>query len=155
MTAYKKATGRNIICSCLLLFMSVMILPCHLFQHRPDRITNCLYPSSRYQPLFSSSAIQPVLSSDTARFRVRYGLYQASIRAVSYRRSRSFRTPYGLYLPAGPVLSVRTAFSSALRQSVSCRFCALLSTSELQVLRIFELYAVIVSSCLFLRCPRQ
>lgn len=101
--------------------MSVMILPCHLFQHKPDRITNCLYPSSRHQPLFSSSAIQSVLSSDTARFRVRYGLYQASIRAVSYRRSGSFRTPYGLYLPAGVRTSVRTAFSSALRQPASCQ----------------------------------
>lgn len=101
--------------------MSVMILPCHLFQHKPYRITNCLYPSSRHQPLFSSSAIQSVLSSDTACFRMRYGLYQASIRAVSYRRSGFFRTPYGLYLPAGVRTSVRTAFSSALRQPASCQ----------------------------------
>lgn len=79
--------------------------------------------------------------------RHQYGPFHTVVRALSERRMgfipgrpRIIR-PDGLFFgtPAARIMPVG----------------ALLSTSELQVLRIFELYAVIVSSCLFLRCPRQ
>lgn len=72
--------------------------------------------------------------------RHQYGPFQNAVWALSPGRPRIIR-PDGLFFgtPAARIMPVG----------------ALLSTSELQVLRIFELYAVIVRSSLFLRCPRQ